>query len=162
MKKLIALALLAIAPVAFAGTTATLTISGTVAPSVSISLDGGVSTLTYSTLNISGGESDKTVATATEVSNDKAGYRVTLQSANAGSTAQAVLKGTTGNTDSVNYTIKYGGSPITLASGVATVTDVTARTAQTGVTKPVSVTLPASWVNSDTYSDTLTLSIVAK
>jgi hypothetical protein len=104
---------------------------------------------------------DQVVANATEKSNDKIGYTVTLNSLNAGSTAQAFLKGAAGNTDTVNYSMKYNGTAVTLASGSAVVTSSAVKTVSAGVVKALSVTIPASWVNTDTYSDTLTLTITA-
>ena len=86
---------------------------------------------------------------------------MTLNSLNAGSTAQAVLNGTAGNTDTVNYTMKYDGTAVTLASGSAVVTSSAVRTPGAGLVKGLSVTIPAVWVNTDTYSDTLTLTIAA-
>jgi len=158
MKKYIAItaALFTLGTAGFAQASATLTISGTVAAINTITI---ASQTGYNSLNIVSGETDKLVGIATETSNDVLGYKVTLSSANAGSTAQAFLAGTGGNTDTVNYSIKYGGTAVTLASGSAIVTTAAARTASTGVAKNITVTLAGSWRAADTYSDTLTLTI---
>jgi hypothetical protein len=157
MKKYLAIigAVLATASVSFAQ--ATLTISGNVAAVSSISI---ASAAGYNSLDLVNNASAKKVGTATEISNDKAGYKVTLSSLNAGSTAQAVLKGVSGNADFMNYSITYGGTPVTLASGNAQVTSVTARTGSTGVQKDIAVSYTGAWLAADTYSDTLTLTIV--
>lgn len=159
MKKYLVItgAVFAMASASFAQSTATLTISGTVAPinTITIASQSG-----YNTLNLVAGATAQVVGIATETSNDKLGYKVTLGSANAGSTAQAFLKGAlTGNPDTVNYSITYGGTAVTLASGSATVTSVAARTGAAGVTKNIAVTFAGSWLTADTYSDTLTLTI---
>lgn len=158
MKKYLAIigAVLATASVSFAQASATLTISGTVAPinTITIASQSG-----YNALDLVNGATAKVVGIATETSNDKLGYKVTLSSLNAAATAQAVLKGGTGNTDSVNYSILYGGTAVTLAAGSATVTSVAARTGSAGVPKNIAVTFAGGWLAADTYSDTLTLTI---
>ena len=159
MKKYFAIigTVITLASASSAQSSATLTISGTVAPINTITI---ASQTGYNALNIPGGATAQVVGIATETSNDKLGYKVTLKSANAGSTAQAFLSGaTTGNPDTVNYSITYGGTAVTLASGVATVTSVAARTGSAGVNKNIAVTFSGSWITADTYSDTLTLSI---
>lgn len=59
----------------------------------------------------------------------------------------------------MNYSISYGGSPVTLASGSATVTSVAARTGSTGAAKNIAISYTGAWLAADTYSDTLTLTI---
>lgn len=159
MKKFIAIVctLSGLATVSFAQSTATLTISGTVAPINSITI---ASQTGYNALDLVNGATAQVVGIATEKSNDKLGYKVTLSSANAGATAQAFLKGAlSGNTDTVNYSIQYNGTAVTLASGSAVVTTVAARTGSSGVTKNIAVTFAGNWLTADTYSDTLTLTI---
>jgi hypothetical protein len=158
MRKYLAIigSVLAMASAGFAQASATLTVSGTVAPinTITIASQSG-----YNALDLVNGATGKLVGIATETSNDKLGYKVTLASANAGATAQAVLKGTGGNTDFVNYSILYNGTAVTLAAGSATVTSATARTVAAGVTKNIAVTFAGGWLAADTYSDTLTLTI---
>ena len=159
MKKslLIISAVFAMATAGFAQASATLTISGTVAPINTITI---ASQAGYNALDLVNGASGKLVGIATETSNDKLGYKVTLSSLNAGSTAQAFLKGAlTGNADTVNYSITYGGTAVTLASGSAVVTSVAARTGAAGVTKNIAVTFSGGWLTADAYSDTLTLTV---
>ena len=150
-------AVFAMASASFAQASATLTISGTVAPinTITIASQSG-----YNALNLVSGAAAQVVGIATETSNDKLGYKVTLSSLNAGATAQAFLKGAiAGNADVVNYSITYGGTAVTLAAGSATVTSVAARTAAAGVAKNIAVTFAGAWLTADTYSDTLTLTI---
>jgi hypothetical protein len=159
MKKLIAIVcvLCGLATASFAQATATLIISGTVAPvnTITIASQSG-----YNALDLVNGATAKVVGIATETSNDKLGYKVTLASANAGATAQAFLKGAlSGNTDTVNYSIQYNGTAVTLASGSAVVTTAAARTGAAGVNKNIAVTFAGSWLTADTYSDTMTLTI---
>ena len=159
MKKYIAISsvLIAMASVGFAQASATLTISGTVAPINTITI---ASQTGYNALDLVNNASAKLVGIATETSNDKLGYKVTLSSLNAGTTAQAFLKGAiSGNADIMNYSISYGGTAVTLASGSAVVTSVAARTGSSGVPKNIAVTFTGAWLTADTYSDTLTLTI---
>lgn len=157
------LALLGTAGVALAQTaTATLTIQGTVASTVSINvapLSG------YNALDIANGVSGQNVANITEKANDKNGYTVTMTSLNAGASGNSLfLADTAGGTgaDNVPYTLNYNGSAVTFNNGNATLTSATARTPQTGVAKALAVTIASSWVNSATYSDTLTFTITGK
>lgn len=149
----------ALSSVCFAqSSTATLTISGKVDPVNTITI---ASQAGYNALDLVNGASGKVVGIATETSNSKLGYNVTLTSANAGISSQAFLKGSTGNSDTVNYSITYGGSTVTLASGSAVVTTATSRTGSTGATKDIAVTFAGGWLAADTYSDTITLSIAS-
>lgn len=136
-----------------------ITIAGTVANVTTITV---ASVAGYDLLPIAAGCVDQVVANATEKSNNKLGYTVTLNSLNAGSTIQASLNGAVGNTDKVNYTMKYGVTAVSLVNGSAVVTSSAARTPQAGVVKALSVTITSgAWVNTDTYSDTLTLTIAS-
>lgn len=154
----VAVALIATALTGLAQSSANLTISGTVANNTTIAAAAQAG---YNALPIAAGCVDQVVANVTERSNNRAGYQVTLASANAGTGTQASLNGTSGNSDVVNYTMSYNGTAVTLSSGSAQVTNATGRTPGAGVVKTLAVTIPASWVNTDTYSDTLTLTIAA-
>ncbi len=155
----VAVALVATALTSLAQTSGNITISGTVANNTRITV---ASQSGYDSLNIAGGESGKLVAIVNERSNARLGYTVTLRSLNAGTGARAFLKGSTGNTEEVDYTMTYGGSGVTLGSGVATVTDANAKTTGAGVDKNLVVAIVATYVNADTYTDTLTLTIASK
>ena len=136
--------------------TATLTLSGTVSRSVSITVTPQNN---YSSLDISAGESDKLVGIVNEYSNVKEGYRVSLTSAGA-SGSQPILKAATpGNKDVIPYTLKNGGTPVVLNNGVALLTSASGRTAVSGTNNLLTVTIPAATVSADSYSDTLTFTI---
>jgi hypothetical protein len=140
----------------------TLTIQGTVASTVSITVAplGG-----YNTLDIANGVSAQSVANITEKTNDKNGYTVAMTSLNAGGSGSSLfLKDTAGGSgnDTVPYSLTYNGSTVTFGSGSATLTDVSSRTAQAGVVKALAVTIASSWVNSAAYADTLTFTITGK
>lgn len=151
-------ALLAMALTGLADTTANLTISGSVADRTAIA---AAPQGRYNTLPIEAGCTDEVVAQVTETSNNRAGYTVTLSSANAGSGTQATLNGTGANTDTVGYSMKYAGATVSLSGGAAVVTTSSSRTPRAGTVKSLAVTIPQSWVTQDTYSDTLTLTIKA-
>ncbi len=152
-------ALLAMALTSSAQSSGSITISGTVANRTSIAVaQQGL----HNNLPIEAGCTDEKVADVTETSNNRAGYTVTLRSANAGTGNQAFLKGATSeNTDTANYTMEYGGTTVSLVGGVATVTSSTTRTPKEGTVKGLTVTMDAAWITEDTYRDTLTLTIKA-
>lgn len=89
------------------------------------------------------------------------GYTVSLRSLNAGTGTQAFLKGAVAQTtDVVNYTMKYNNVAVVLAAGIGQVTSAAARTGPAGVDKTLTVTFAANpWIATDTYSDTLTVTI---
>jgi phage tail sheath gpL-like len=77
----------------------------------------------YNALDLATSAAAVKVADVLETSNDNIGYTVTLRSANAAVTAQAVLKGAVGNAQGMNYSITYGpgaGTAVTLIAGIAT------------------------------------------
>jgi len=148
-----------IATTSFAdGPSATLTLSGTVSRTVAINVTPQNN---YNSLDLVGGEAEKTVAIVNERSNDKAGYTVILTSAGSGLTGQALLQPSTpGNPDTIPYSLKYGGAPVVLNHGSATLTAASGRTSSTGNNNSLTVTIPSSaGVNADSYSDTLQLTI---
>ena len=144
------------------------------ATSVSITPQGTVSSVIeisvapiagYNTLDLAVNATDVDIANITERANSKNGYTVTLASANAGSTSTPKFAGATaGNTDVLPYSIKYNGTTVSLSSGEAIVTDASAKTSGTGVTKLLEISYlgASSFLNADSYSDTLTLTIAAK
>lgn len=137
---------------------ATIQISGSISAVAAIS--PGTPAALDST-QLTGGVTDYAVVTVNEKSNKKAGYTVTLQSANAGSTSSAKLVGASSG-DAITYTIKYGGSAVSLVSGQAVVTNANDKTSSSGVDKVLSVSVPAGFPSADTYSDTLTLTLTNK
>ena len=138
--------------------TASLTLSGTVNRTVAVTVTPRNN---YNSLDLVNGETEKTVAVINERSNDKAGYTVTLASIGAGSTDQAQLRASTpGNSDTIPYSLKYGGTGVALIQGKATLTAAGGRTSSAGNNNVLTITIPSSaGVNADTYADTLQLTI---
>ncbi|WP_455382918.1 hypothetical protein [Salinispira pacifica] len=149
---------------AFAQTTGTLTLQGTVPGILSITVTPAGAA---SNLDLTTDVSNLTVATVTERSNQKAGYTVTVQSANAAASGgnTAYFESTDAAvSDTLNYTLTYGGTPVSFTSGLATVTDTTSKTLGTGTTKNLNISYTGStnFLTASTYQDTLTFTITAK
>jgi hypothetical protein len=154
------LALLGTAGAAWAQSSGTLTIQGTVAAvnTIAVAPQSG-----YNTLNISGGVSGQNVANITETSNDRNGYTVTMTSLNAGASGSSLFLAEPGpGTNTVPYSLTYNSVAVSFSSGSATLTSATSRTALAGVVKALAITIAASWVDAATYSDTLTFTIAGK
>lgn len=155
MKKSIFAAIALIATTTFAADTGTLLISGTVAAVNDIS----ISPSSYTTLNITGGESNRLVAQATETSNNLAGYKINMKSVNASKLVH--------NSDSskyTGYTVTYGSSATvyTLTTSDQTVKNVSSLPGLQSALSDIKVSVTAyPSAPAGTYSDTITLSIVA-
>jgi len=148
---LVAAALVLAAIPMFAATTATLALSGTVAPitQISLSADPNASALPVGTAT-----TDMKIASVTEISNDKAGYSVTLSSLNG-----SMLKEANGS-DTLTYTLNYGGNPVSFLGSTATLTNSNVRSGSaSGTTNQLTISFPAAFLNADSYSDTLTFTI---
>ncbi len=148
----------------FAAPTATLTLQGSVPGVLDISVTPAANA---TSLDLTTDQSNLTVATVTERSNQKNGYTVTLQSANAAASGgnTAYFKSTDATvSDTLNYTLSYGGTGVAFTSGVATITDTTGKTTGTGTTNNLNISYTGSTANltASTYSDTLTFTIAAK
>jgi hypothetical protein len=140
----------------FAAVEGDLTISGTVAPEISLSL----STNTYTTLDILAG-GDHSVATATEVCNDLDGYKIYGYSVNG-----SQLENQANTAVKTAYSVKYdGASAVTLGQGSAAkviLKSSGALTASADYDSSIVIdvtsmpTAPAG-----VYQDTITLQIVA-
>ena len=159
-----AVAMLAFAAPAFAATSGTLTLQGTVPGILEISV---TPTAAASALDLTANTTNLLVATVNERSNRKAGYTVSLQSANAAAASAnaAFLKSAAAdNADTLGYTMSYDGVAVALAGGVAQVSDVSAKTAAGGTDKELRISYDGavSYLNADDYADTLTLTITAK
>lgn len=113
---------------AVAASSGTLALSGVVplVNSIAVTANG----TNNSTLNITGGVSALNVATAVEQSNDAAGYKINMSSANGGH-----LQLSTDATKYVSYQISYDGlsyvAPTTVASKIKTVNSLSALTSHT-------------------------------
>lgn len=88
-----------------------------------------------------------------------------MESANAqaAGSAQPFFKSSDpSNTDTLSYSITYGGSSVTFTSGSAVVTDSNSRTPGVGTSNEIRVTYIGDFLYEDTYTDTLTFTITAK
>ena len=157
-----AVAMLAVALPGFSATTGTLVLQGTVPGILEISV---AALPAASSLALETTQTNLAVANVTERSNRKAGYTVSLQSANAGSGSSFFFKSAdAANTDTLDYTLTYDGSPVSLVAGTALITDASAKTPSAGVVKSLAVSFAgaAAYLNEDAYADTLTFTITAK
>jgi hypothetical protein len=152
----------------YAATTGSISLSGTQPAILSITATANAAA---TSLAVNTNVTNLLVGTVVEQSNDSAGYTVTLTSANA-ATAQgtsAFLKSTkAGNADTLPYTLQYGTTtPVTvvfLSTGVATVSNVTAKTGSAGTSNNLTLSFSGLTANlaQDVYVDTLTFTIIAK
>ena len=140
----------------FAAASGTLDISGTVLPINDIAITAN--TNNNNSLNITGGETDKNVASADETSNNLNGYKIMLSSLNSSKLVHGV-----NSSYSTNYTVSYaGGAAATLTTTPQEVKDSGALTGLTTVTSQITVSVSAyPTAPAGTYSDTITVSIVA-
>jgi hypothetical protein len=147
--------LAALALSAFGATTGTLSLSGTVASILEIVVNPDPAA---SALPITTTVADSKIATVIERSNKKAGYTVTLQTANG-----ALLKGQTGNSDNLAYSLKYAGANVNFVLGSATISAVASKTAPAGTSKDLTISFDgaSSFLVEDTYSDTLTFTMTS-
>jgi hypothetical protein len=158
---------LAVAAPSFALPSGSLTLSGSIAAinDIVITPAPGIASLDL-TVN----QTDLLVATVNEKSNRRVGYTVTLASlAAAGLSGNPFFKGANGaNTDVLSYSFKYGPAGslagFSLTSGSAIITSTSAKTGAAGVDKELRISYngAAAFLNEDTYSDTLTLTIAPK
>jgi hypothetical protein len=149
---------LALGQSVWAASSGNLTLSGSVAVVNDISITANGSNNT--TLNIVAGETAKNVAAVDETSNNAAGYKIYMYSTNAGELRHSVdpLKKTT-------YTISYGGGSYgapPLSASPVQVKNVSSLAGLATATSQVLITVVAyPTAIAGSYSDTLTLSIVA-
>ncbi len=155
----IALVLFSTLPL-LAATTGSLSLSGVVAPSLSITIspDANATNLPVGT-TVSGLK----IGSVNELTNNKAGYTVTLSSGNGGYLREVNAGNVaSGLTDSLHYTLSYNDNTFDLANGTATISNVSQRTTGGGTTNSLYISFGAQDLNADTYSDTLTFTIAAK
>jgi hypothetical protein len=148
------LALTVLTSTAFAGTNATLVLSGSVPKKLDISLDTNAVVLDLTT-----SKNLVKIATVTEKSNSNTGYKVTIASANKG-----VLK-RVGGTETFAYTLKYGSTPLTAQGVTAGDTIVGSSSAGlTNVNKDLAISysgVAAESMVEGSYEDTINLTIAA-
>ena len=139
---------------AYAATTGSIAISGSVPASTALVL---TTVSGYNALNLSVTAANQPVANVQELNNTLNGYTVTLSSQNAGT----LKNGTLG---SLAYTARYNNAAVTLSSTAVAITTSGATTAVVNLTKPLTVSytgVAASDMMQGTYSDTLTFTITA-
>lgn len=158
MKKLLIGLLTMASTASFAATSGDITISGSIAPILSISL----STNTYNTLDLVNG-GDTSVATATEQCNDLDGYKIYGYSVN----GSELRKDGSSTTYKTAYTVKYdgAGTGVSLGAGVGNRVELKDSGVLAGLTQDtsdltVNVTAAPN-LPEGTYSDTITLQIEA-
>ena len=156
MKKMIIAALVLSSLSAFAGTTANLTLKGSVAAVNELTIAADASA---QSLNITDGNTNLKVATLTEKSNDKNGYDIFMSSLNAGK-----LQHVEDTSQSTTYQISYAGSAMTSPTAIPTaIKTVSSLTGLTTVTSDVQVNVtPYTTAVAGDYTDTVTFTLQAK
>jgi hypothetical protein len=150
------LLLLAVTAPAWAASSDTLLLQGSVTAvnDIAVTAVAGVN----DSLDITGGVSGLTVANVAETSNNLAGYKITMASANAGE-----LRNTADATKKTTYTVSYDGAaavtPGTSAAQVKNVSSLSGLTTNSSALQVNVTAYPAA--PAGTYNDTLTLAIIA-
>lgn len=151
MKKLIVATLSFVTLSAFAGTSATLTLKGAIAPILDIAV--GPEALATS-LPLDQAVTNQKVGTVIEKSNNHGGYKVSVSSQNRGK-----LKFDDEN--SVNYSLKYGNSEINL-SAPSSVVATHAGQGEFSHDLKISYSKPSEYLAAGEYSDVVTFTISAE
>lgn len=137
--------------IAYAATSATLLLKGSVPAILSIAVAPEPIALLLP-LNIS--QTGTKIATVTERSNNHSGYKVTIASANGGKLTRSA-------TDFIVYTITYGGAAVTL-TGATEFDNAFANAAPVDKDVRISyVGVPHNQLESGDYTDSLTFTIAA-
>lgn len=145
--------LLTLTSASFAATSGNLILRGTVPLNLSILVTPEA---VAQTLDLTTTQSDLKVASINEKSNSKTGYKITVSSLNAGK-----LKRTDGS-ETLTYTLKYGGSAVALASATDVVVSSSAGLANTNKDVTISYTGAATdTMVQGTYEDTVSFTIAA-
>ena len=139
---------------ASAALTGNIGLSGNVPQNCTIS----VTATGNSGIDLSASATDLQVATIAEDCNKKAGYVISVSTTNgvAASASTGLFTGdTSGNTDTVAYSVKYNASALTFVNGAdSSARSVTAKVS--GQVSPVTISFTgAPTAAADTYADTL-------
>jgi len=140
--------------VSFGAKTGTLLLQGVVAKKVSIDVNPQA---IASALDLEVSQTDLKVATVNEKSNSNTGYKVTITSANLGKLKRS------GGAEVFSYSLKYGGSNVSLSSASGTVIS-SASASVANVNKDLNISytgVPAETMVEGSYSDTVTLNIAS-
>jgi hypothetical protein len=144
----------------FAANTGTLLLTGTVAASTNIL----VTPAAVFPLDLTVNQTNLTVATVNEQSNDHLGYTVTVASTNlAGAGTQPFFKDAASG-DTLNYTLTYNAVAVVFSSGSSQLTNASAKTVPAGVNNILAISYTGSSTisASNNYTDTLTFTILGK
>ena len=144
------------------GNSVTVNLTATVATKCSITAPAGAASFDVSTQASTAGTQLATLSGFTDTCNTKNGYTIAVKSQNGAAATPPVnsglLIGTTGNTDTVVYTVNYGGTNISLTAGQGTSTVFPKAAGGISHALQLSFTGNAN-LTADTYTDTLTLTI---
>jgi hypothetical protein len=157
-------ACLSLSAPAMAQLTGTIPLTGNVGKACTIVVSQTAAELVLtSSLDLTQSQNNVQIASSNENCNDNSGYVVTVKSVAAASLASSTpqMVGSTGNKDTVPYTLIYSGTAATFDNtGVATVTN---RTKKANLTQTVALTYTGvTTLGADTYSDTLIFTILGK
>lgn len=156
MKKLIAVtALLTLATTsAFAATSGTLLLQGSVAQKISVEVTAAS---VASVLDLATAQTDLKVGSVNLKSNSKTGYKLKISSANLGKLKRV------GGSEVFSFTLKYAGSSVGLSTAAGT-TITNASGSVVNVTNDLNISYAAAAAETmveGSYEDTLTLAISA-
>lgn len=153
MKKIFALTLALTTTAAFAATSGTLLLKGTVPRSISIEV---TAESIAANLPLNTTQNNTKVAVVNEKSNSNTGYKVSVSSSNQGKLVHQSVASST-----VNYTLRYNSNAVNLASG-QTFTYATGGLANVNRNVDISYTgVPHESLVEGQYSDTVTFTIAA-
>lgn len=148
-KPLLSLLLMSVTSLSMAATVGTLNLQGVVPAVLSITITPEP---LATNLPLDTTQSNVKVAEAVEVSNSATGYSVDIVSANNGQLVNG--------SDTINYTLSYGGSAIDLANGDA----VTGASGAVNASKDINISYTGvdyALLTQGTYSDQVTFTISA-
>ncbi len=138
----------------YAADTGTLILSGTVVASCNIVITPNGSNNT--TLNITGGDTNKLVANAQETCNNATGYKINVKSTNGGELRHGTVPSL-----KTTYTLSYDGQTVTPTTNYQQVKNVTVLNTPANTTSTIHATVAAyPSALAGTYSDTVTVQIV--
>jgi len=143
-----------------AGTTGSVDLTGTVTLNCSLTVSAQSAA---TSMNLGTTTANLLVASINEKCQNQHGFIVTLTSNNGDQAGvnSGLLKGGSGNNDTLAYTVKYDGTTVNLVNGSATVTSTNHKTPAGGDNKALTLSYTgAPSLNADTYTDTIVLSLI--
>jgi hypothetical protein len=146
-------------PAAEAANTVTLTVSGTVALTCTLTPPAGGNAINLGSIAVAGAHT-ASLGGFTDTCNARNGYGIIATSANGvlHNVAGGQLVGSAGNAGTVTYTVTYGGTAIPMAGGIGIATYP--RPQGNSATRTLTLSYAGNPdLTADTYADTLTLTI---